>query len=791
MKTMKAGYLGCVLLLLFAPQLRGDDLRNDTIDLRSYRLNLDLRDFSSHVLYGSAVISIRAKQDGINDVSLDLLKLNVDSVTLNGLTVSFAYDDSLLKIHFGKAINKDDSITLSVYYHGKPGVLPGDFGGFYWDEQYAFNIGVSFVSNPHNYGRAWFPCFDNFKTRSYYQFFITTRATDKAFCNGTLQDVKTDSTKSVWHWKLNETIPSYLASVAVAAYVTVRDTVIGKNGVTPIEIAVLPEDTAALNKRFRHLHDAFHVLEHYWGPYGWERVGYCIVPFQEGAMEHATNIAFMEYYLNAYARECETTMAHELSHHWFGNLVTCDSAADMWLNEGWATYSQSLFIEGLYGADSARQYRGESHLNELQMAHVNDHGYLPVSGVPSKYTYGTTVYQKGADVIHTLRYYMGDSIFFSCVQGYLNYNAYKTASTAQLRDYLSACSGKDLTGFFNDWIYAPGYPHFSIADKYIKPEKSKYEVSINIRQRLSHATKLYSEVPVTISYFDRDMKRTDEMVLVSGASTTYTTMLDFKPEMIALDAGENLAQAITAEQQVVSDTGVYDFGRAMMAVQVKSVKDSALIRVEHSWLPADAMSHPIKNLHLNNARYWTVDGVFNASFKAAGMFEYSAFASDHLDGDFITNEDSLVMMYRPTQLADWKPDNAFYVDKGGSDSDNIGSVMVYPLKKGEYAIAIYNSQLPTAQEPVGESLSIQQAIKAGAGFKMYVDEAKNKLVIDFGKNIFERGEIRGYDGKRLWERKISEIENQISLDRRTLTGNSYCLTLTTKTGKRITKKLIN
>ena len=117
--------------------------------------------------------------------------------------------------------------------------------------------------------------------------------------------------------------------------------------------------------------------------------------------------------------------------------------------------------------------------------------------------------------------------------------------------------------------------------------------------------------------------------------------------------------------------------------------------------------------------------------------------------------------------------------------------MVYPLKKGEYAIAIYNSQLPTAQEPVGESLSIQQAIKAGAGFKMYVDEAKNKLVIDFGKNIFERGEIRGYDGKRLWERKISEIENQISLDRRTLTGNSYCLTLTTKTGKRITKKLIN
>ena len=781
----------CLVLLPFAHLLFADDLRGNAIDIHSYKLAIDLRDFETHILHGSATISIGALQNGVDSINLDLLRLTVDSVIVDDKRRSFAYDDSLLTIHFLKPLNKGDSATLVVYYHGNPGVLPGDFGGFYWDEQYAFNIGVSFASNPHNYGRVWFPCFDNFKTRSYYEFFITTRSAHKAFCNGTLLDVKTDSAKSVWHWKLNETIPSYLASVAVAAYKTMRDTVNGINGTTPIQIAVLPEDTTALKKLFRHLHDAFHILEHYWGPYGWERVGYSIVPFQEGAMEHATNIAFMENYLNIYAKECETTMAHELSHHWFGNLVTCDSAADMWLNEGWATYNQSLFIEGLYGADSARQYRSESHLNELQLAHISDHGYLPVSGVPSKYTYGTTVYQKGADVIHTLRHYMGDSLFFSCVKSYLNHYAYKTASTAQLRDYLIACSGKDLTNFFNDWIYAPGYPHFSIADKYIKQEKDKYEVSIDIRQRLSHAPKLYNEVPVTISYFDRNMKRTDEQVLVSGASTTYTTTLHFKPEMIALDEDENLAQAITAEQHVLSDTGVYDFSRAMMAVQVKSVKGSALIRVEHNWLSADAMTHPIKNLHLNNARYWTVDGVFNTTFKAAGIFEYSAFASDHLDGDFITNEDSLVMMYRPNQLADWKPDNSFYVDKGGSDSDNIGSIMVYPLKKGEYAIAIYNSQLPTAQEPLNEVISISKAIKAGEGFTMHIDGTWNDLVIDFGKNIFESAEMRNSSGKKLWVRKISENENQMLFKRETSTGNSYCLTLTTKTGKRITKKLIN
>jgi len=74
-------------------------------------------------------------------------------------------------------------------------------------------------------------------------------------------------------------------------------------------------------------------------------VGYCIVPFNSGAMEHATNISFMQYYLNVLSADCENTMVHELSHHWFGDLVTCDSASEMWLNEGWAVYNEMLFHE--------------------------------------------------------------------------------------------------------------------------------------------------------------------------------------------------------------------------------------------------------------------------------------------------------------------------------------------------------------------------------------------------------------------------------------------------------------
>ena len=788
---MKLRFLLCILFLWPALLVFAADHRADTINISSYQLKIDLRDFENHILYGAASIGIKAKLNHVTQIDLDLLKLTVDSVIMNDLHVAYNYNDSFLHIQFPKALNNRDSATLLVYFHGKPGVLPGDFGGFYWDDRYAFNIGVSFVSDPHNYGRVWFPCFDNFEVRSRYEFFITTRFTDKAFCNGLLLELQTLDSAKIWHWKLNEDIPSYLASVAVADYLTIEDTVHGINGVVPVQIAVVPEDTANLSKRFEHLHQAFHILEHYWGPYRWDRVGYCMVPFQDGAMEHATNIAFMKYYLDAYARECETTMAHELSHHWFGDQVTCNSAAGMWLNEGWATYSQSLFIEGLYGPDSAMQYRREAHMNEVQMTHIGDGAYLPISGVPSQLTYGSTVYQKGGDVIHTLRYYLGDSVFFSCVKGYLNKYAFNTAGTLQLRDYLSACSGKDLTDFFHNWILSPGYTHFSVADKYIKKVDGRYEVYINIRQRLDHAPEFYDAVPLTISYFDHHMKRRDEIVVVSGECTTYSTTLDFNPDYIAIDFGEHLADAISTEWHVLRDSGIYDFNAALMGIKVDAVTDSSLIRVEHNWISAGAMRHAAKGLHLHNSRYWTVDGVFDPAMKATGIFGYSASPTDHLDAGFITNADSLVMMYRPNQHTDWKKASNYLIDKGDNDSGRAGSVIVYPLRKGDYALAVYNAGIPDDTGKANDCEPVKRLIKEGRNFKVSVDKESRSLLIAFAKNIFDGAEVFDDHGNKLLAKSIGAEENSLTVKPGHTATESYVVTLRLKSGAHISKKVSN
>ena len=360
-----------VSCLIFQPY--SQDLRSDTLDLKSYLLNIDLTDFTTQILKGSAQIGVKAKLNNVNGIRLDLLKLSVDSVTEDGNLVPYIYNDTTLEINFLSTYNMGDSFTLKIYYRGHPYQQLGDFGGFYWNSTYAFNIGVTFLNEPHNYGRVWFPCFDNFRQRSYYEFNITTKNIHKAFCNGNLLSVTpVIGNKKLWHWKLNQEIPSYLASVNVGAYATVYDTVIGINGAKEIQLAALATDTTTLKNLYVHLHDAFHIYENLFGPYEWDRIGYCINSFTGGGMEHATNIGMAGIYLGVASDEAEVTMAHELCHHWFGNLVTCDSASEMWLNEGCARYSEHLFLEKLYGDSAYQKAVHDLHNKVVGSVHLLD-----------------------------------------------------------------------------------------------------------------------------------------------------------------------------------------------------------------------------------------------------------------------------------------------------------------------------------------------------------------------------------------------------------------------------------
>jgi aminopeptidase N len=788
--------------LLLAVFAGAEDLRGDTIDICSYNLKLDLSDFTTKVMKADATVGIKAKKNGIDGIHLDLQQLTVDSVRVNSFVVPYTYNSSVLDINLLTTLNTGDSATLQIYYHGTPYHGAGDFGGFYWTGTYAFNIGVSFLEDPHNYGRVLFPCFDNFEERSLYEFYVTTKSNHKAFCNGLLLGVTTSSNKKTWHWKLGQEIPSYLASVAVSDYATVSDTVNGVNGVIPIQLAANAADTAVMKALFVNLHNAFHIQEELWGPYQWDRVGYCIVPFNAGAMEHATNIGFMIHYLTALADQAETTMAHELSHHWFGDLVTCDSASEMWLNEGWARYNEHLFLERQYGDSVYKQTVRENHESVLHDAHISDGSYLPVSGVPTENTYGPTVYDKGADVIHTLRHYMGDSLFFRCMKNFIADFSWKNMSTAQLRDYLSQCSGINLNDYFNDWIYAPGFPHFSIEnyrkEMQLSGSETDVRVHFTIRQKLHHAPHYYSNVPVVVSYFISPFSTTNykDTVWVSGECTEHISQ--WYPQMsgdimfTALDFDGGLQDAITDEWRLISHSGTYDFGTAKMSMAVDTVliAGPGLVRVEHNWIRPEPMRAKIPGLHLHDKRYWTVDGPNFIGFDANATLTYNR-QDVSLDSSFITNrEDSLVVMYRANADSEWIIAN-YNLDVQGNVNDGVGQMTINSVTRGQYCLAIWNSALPDTTTADADCMfsSITEP-GAAKSFQLFPNPTQETVSMSFDKDVFMNAILVDINGRKLLEQKIQSGQTTAEFKMKGFANGTYLVTLTGKNGQNISKKLI-
>ena len=716
--------------------------RNDTIDITHYTISLDISNLASRQIRGNCQLKLVSLINNLTQIDLDLKALTVDSVKVSGVTRSFIHLGELLSINV-PGLNANDTATVTVYYGGTPVTDPSGFGGFYMTNTYAYNIGVAFADNPHNYGRVWFPCVDNFVDRATYESYITTAIGDKAFCGGLLIDSTVAGANTIWHWKLDEDIPTYLASVAVSNYTTIGYTYNGINADFPVMLAVRPTDSARISQVFAKLPNAIGAYETLWGAQPFSRVGYAMVPFNGGAMEHATNIAFPASTQPGIASEL--LMAHELGHHWFGDWVTCETAEDMWLNEGWASYCEKIYLEAVYGKEAYTKEVRSNHADVIRLAHIRDGGYYPVSGVGHDLTYSTHVYDKGADVAHTLRGYMGDSLFFECVGSYLSAYGFNHASSQNFRDHLTQCSGISLTSFFDNWVFGTGFTHFSIDTVNITPVGvSGYSVTVEIRQLIKEASALYTNVPLDITYFGAQGQTFTQRVSMSGSCGTYTNTLAFEPIYVALDINEKISDAITDKYLVVNSIGSYDFEEARMTIDVSQVTDSAFIRVEHHWVGPVVWNSLPANLHVSPDRYYSVDGVWPADFAATAVFDYNGSTSTsagYLDNGLITNrEDSLVLLYRPYGKADWVIYSDAQFNYLNNQNDKRGKVTINNLRQGDYSLAIYDaSRLAQPNSPdAAQCRELGTAINEIApnkNFIVYPNPTKDTFTVEFNKSI--------------------------------------------------------
>ncbi len=232
-------------------------LNAQSIDVLRYRIHLYIN-IPNQYIQGYTEVHFKALQNNLQQVDLMLLKLQVDSIKMGNSTLTYTYNDTVLTITLPAAMNNGDSTALFIYYQGTP-QQDASFGGFYFTAAYAYNIGVGMSANPHSFGRVWFPCIDDFRDRAFFEFFITTDSPAVAVCNGLLQQAQNlGNGKTLFHWKLNQPIPPYLASVAVSRYVAVQDTFIGIQDTIPVRLYDLAFDTSTLKSSFVNLPSVFH-----------------------------------------------------------------------------------------------------------------------------------------------------------------------------------------------------------------------------------------------------------------------------------------------------------------------------------------------------------------------------------------------------------------------------------------------------------------------------------------------------------------------------------------------------
>lgn len=735
------------------PSFFADSARSDTNNILKTTINLEITNFTGKIIAGNSKIDFVPKVNGITSLSLDLLKLTVDSVEIGNSNLSYSYNDTLLVVHLPAVKNIGDTTSVVVFYHGTPKVDP-IWGGLYFQGGEAFNLGVGFAADPHVYGRVWFPCFDNFVERCKFEFNIKTNAGKIAYCNGLLAKDTTDiSGFRTRTWVLDQEIPSYLACVAVGAYTQLNDQYVSITGDTiPVVLSDFASDTTKLKNSFIHLKDAFNCYESAFGPYLWPKVGYVIVP--NGAMEHPTAVSYPRSLITG-TTSGEDIMAHELAHHWWGDLATCHSQEEMWINEGMATFAQYYFFECTYDAAAYKSRVRSNHENLIHYVHQKEGGYLDLASIPHSLTYGEHVYNKGADVAHTLRGYLGDSLFFTGLKYVMANNTFKDMSNAKFRDDLTAATGINMNDFFNGWVFNGGWPHFSIDSFEVTTVVPNYQVTVHLKQKLDGAPAYFNNVPLEVTFKDAQWNEAVRSVYVSGPVSTVTVSIPISPVFAGIDLDEKISDAVTSDLKTISAPGTYGTyfsnGRMQVSVQSLTPNDSAYVLMEHNWAPPDQFKTPNPLYKLSTYHYWKLSGIFPPLFDASATVTYdgrNTFGSGggYLDNDLLTaanQEDSLVLMYRKDAGDEWAL-FSWYSRTNTNPADKYGLFKIDSLVPGEYAVAF--SYAPNA---------VPEHENAG-GIIVYPNPSSGKFTLASSKAVSGELEIYNLLGDVVFTKTVSQ-----------------------------------
>ena len=674
--------------------MENSNKRSDSIDILNYTIRLDISDYNSSAIKANTIVSFKTRMDKIPGITLDLKKLTIDSVFYNNAPIPFSHANDLLVVNFPQPLAYQEEAEVRVYYHGVPHKDPV-WGGFYFVEDYIYNLGIGLSSTPPNFGKVWFPCFDNFVERTSYDYIVTTDRKRKAYCVGTfISEDTSQSGKLTRHYRMKDQIPTYLSSIAAANYAVDYSSHQGIEKNIPIELIAKPNDLAKMKTQFVNLPKAIDAFEYWFGKYRFERVGY--VATTVGAMEHPTNVAYpISTVLSGTLNNNERLYGHEFGHHWWGDLTTLSDAKDMWIKEGNAEYSSHLFLEYLYGKDFFIRAVRTNLAEILKSAHINDGAYLPLSPMPYTNTYGTHTYRKGAAMIHNMRAVLGDSLYRRINHIIFDSLTGKSMDAYEYLQFMNANSGRDMTDYFNDYIFNKGYCAFFI-DSFRTELSGADEFAVfSIFQKAYAADHLYSNVEVPVSFFNSKFEKFETKLLMNGSSQSYKIKMPsgFNPTLCLVNDDQKYNWASLGSKKMITKTGATDLPfNDITAINATLLQDSVFVSVVHHLVPPNEGTKASNIIKLSTKHFWQVATQSNGNYNLTGTLEYNGNQALSLDSDIIFNsEDSILLAYRKNYTEPWSQ-YPYYTQRILTATDKKGFMQLTKILPGEYCLS-YGSKI--------------------------------------------------------------------------------------------------
>ena len=504
-------------------------------DVISYRLNVAIDPQIKFIQGDVRCIFKNMKQS--NTVTLDLnANMKVDSVKYKNRLSTFSHDSSnALRIQLSDTLYENDIAAVRIFYNGVPetdGLGSFDLTTFE-DDSLLWTL-----SQPYG-AQNWWPCKNSLNDKAdTVELIVKVPFSYQAASNGLLLSIDTLNNQHRFHWRTTYPIATYLVAVSVGDYQRISyKKPIGEDSLL-YQHFLFPTDTLSFSQSDEVTHRFMQFYDSLLGPYPFikEKYGHASAVIG-GGMEHQTMSL-----MGAYGGEL---IAHELVHQWFGNKITCASWSDIWLNEGFATYFTHLTYEFgiLHDPNLFSVVLKNMHKKSLEQPHFS---VFRRDTSEASLIFDRLVYDKGAALLHMLRWQVGDSAFFQGIRNYLNDPrwTYGFVSAKDFQFHLKRSSGKDLSEFFKDWYYGRGYPIYTT-----EWSQTQNELSLDIFQISSDPSVYFFNMPLPFQ-------------LHSG-SWDSTIVLDpkFSGEQFNITLSRNIdsiifdpEQWITAEHQLITST---------------------------------------------------------------------------------------------------------------------------------------------------------------------------------------------------------------------------------------------